>query len=48
MGYMADCIVILIVLLYIELRIRLISRKKEADTWLGILKGCRASTLRAK
>ena len=38
MGYIADRIVILIVLLYIELYIRLISRKKEANMWLDILK----------
>ena len=36
------------VLLYVELRIRLISRKKEVDTWPDILKGCRVSTLQAK
>ena len=47
-GRTADRIVISMVLLYIESRVRLISRKKEADTWPGILKGCRASTSRAK
>ena len=47
-GRTADRIVIPMVLLYIESRARLISREKEANTWPGILKGCRASTSRAK
>ena len=47
-GRIADRVVILMVLLYVELRIRLISRKKEVDTWPDILKGCRVSTLQAK
>ena len=47
-GYTADRIVILMVLLYIESRVGLISRKKEADAWPDILKGRRASTSRAK
>jgi hypothetical protein len=48
MGRTADRIVIPMVLLYIESRVGLISRKKEADVWLSILKGRRASTSRAK
>jgi hypothetical protein len=48
MGRTADRIVIPMVLLYIESRVGLISRKKEADAWLSILKGRRASTSRAK
>ena len=47
-GRTADRIVIPTVLLYMESRVGLISRKKEADAWLGILKGRRASTSRAK
>jgi len=41
-------IIILMVLLYIKSRVGLISRKKEADTWPGILKGCRESTSQAQ
>ena len=47
-GRTADRIVIPMVLLYIESRVGLISRKKEADAWLSIPKGYRASTSRAK
>jgi hypothetical protein len=47
-GYTADCIVILIVLLYVELYIRFINREKKAHTWLSILKGSRVPTSRAK
>ena len=47
-GRTADRIVIPMVLLYIESRVGLISRKKEADVWLSIQKGHRASISRAK
>ena len=47
-GRTADRIVIPMVLLYIESRVGLISRKKEVDAWPSILKGRRASTSRAK
>ena len=47
-GRTADRIVIPMVLLYMESRVGLISRKKEADAWLSIPKGRRAPTSRAK
>jgi hypothetical protein len=43
-----DRIVIPMVLLYMESRVGLISRKKEAGAWPSILKGRRVSTSRAK
>jgi hypothetical protein len=47
-GRTADRIVIPMVLLYMESRVGLISKKKEADPWLSISKGRRASTSRTK
>jgi hypothetical protein len=44
-GCTADRIVILMVFLYIESRIGLISRKKDANAWPGILKGCRYKSI---
>ena len=47
-GRTADRIVIPMVLLYMESRVGLISRKKVANAWLSIPKGCRASISWAK
>ena len=47
-GRTVDRIVLLMVMLYVELRVGLISRKKEADAWPFILKGRRASTSQTK
>ena len=47
-SYTANYIIIPIVLLYKELYIGLINRKREANIWLGILKGYRIYTLQAK